>query len=277
MPEVTANGLQFNTQVLRAPSSAADEKRPPVVMLHGLVMDNLSSWYLTIANPVAQHADVHLYDLRGHGRTDVPSEGYTIADNVDDLDALLEVWGIDEPVHLVGNSFGCAVALEFARRHPDRVASLFLVEAHYASPGWGEQIAASLDRVSIGVRDTVVRDYLADLAGRKFKKLVANTERLLFGTTIIEDLRAEAGHASFDEITCPAVAVYGADSDILALGRELEQQLPRCELVVLEDCSHSLLMEAGGLLSDRVVDWVTSGAAKVAAEPPVAAAQGVAP
>lgn len=275
MPEVTANGLRFNTQVLRAAPSTPGEKRPPVVMLHGLVMDNLSSWYLTIANPVAQHADVYLYDLRGHGRTDVPDEGYTIADNVADLVALLEVWGIDEPVHLVGNSFGCAVALEFARRSPERVASLFLIEAHYASPGWGEQIAASLDRVSTGVQDTVVRDYLADLAGRKFKKLVATTERLLLDTTIIEDLRAEPGH-SFGEVTCPAVAVYGADSDILALGRALEQQLPRCELVVLEDCSHSLLMEAGGRLSDRVVDWVTSGAAAMAAAPTVAAAQGVA-
>ena len=32
--------------------------RPKVVMLHGLVIDNLSSWYYTLAHPLALVADV---------------------------------------------------------------------------------------------------------------------------------------------------------------------------------------------------------------------------
>ena len=31
------------------------------MFLHGLVMDNLASWYFTAANAVAQHADVVAY------------------------------------------------------------------------------------------------------------------------------------------------------------------------------------------------------------------------
>jgi pimeloyl-ACP methyl ester carboxylesterase len=256
--DVAANGLTFNTQVLTGGTDAGP--RPAVVMLHGLVMDNLSSWYMTIASPVAQVADVHLYDLRGHGRSERPVTGYTIADAVDDLDHLLDAWGLDRPVHLVGNSFGCVVALEMARVHPERVASLVLIEAHYAVEGWGPDIAASLDRVTTGMADVVVRDYLAELAGRKFKKLVANAEGLLLGTSIREDLRTEPGCPieQFGEIDCPTLALFGADSDIVDRGRLLAEHMPTCELHVLEGYSHSLLMEAGGLVASEVTTWVTT-------------------
>ena len=44
-----------------------DPARPSVVFVHGLIMDNLASWYFTVANAVASSNDVILYDLRGHG------------------------------------------------------------------------------------------------------------------------------------------------------------------------------------------------------------------
>jgi pimeloyl-ACP methyl ester carboxylesterase len=236
-------------------------------MLHGLVMDNLSSWYMTMANPLAQIADVYLYDLRGHGRTDRPPTGYSVADNVADLAGLLDAWQVTEPAYLFGNSFGCVVATEFARAHPERVAGLFLIEAHYAAPGWGDELAASLDRVTFGMSDDVVREYLATIAGRKFKKLVGHAEDLLLGTTMISEIRADRGRplTSFAEISCPTLTLYGADSDILDRGRALEAHMPACELVVLDGCSHSLLMEAGPRLSEHAIAWIeaatTAGAA----------------
>ena len=62
-----------------------------VVFLHGLVMDNLASWYFTVANPVAQHADVLLYDLRGHGKSERPRDGYTLPEMVADLAELISI------------------------------------------------------------------------------------------------------------------------------------------------------------------------------------------
>jgi pimeloyl-ACP methyl ester carboxylesterase len=267
MPEVTANGLRFNTQVLRrGDTTGTGAARPKVVMLHGLVMDNLSSWYLTIANPIAQHADVHLYDLRGHGLTEMPAEGYSLDDNVADLDGLLGEWGIDEPVYLFGNSFGCVIALEFARRFPDRVAGLFMIEAHYAAEGWGDTLAESLERVTSGLNDPVVIEYLANLAGRKFTKLHKHTDELLQHTSLIADLHAEPGIplAGFDAVTAPTLALYGAESDILDRGAALAGAVADGELVVLEDCSHSLLMEAGPRLVERALAWLGADVAEPA-------------
>jgi pimeloyl-ACP methyl ester carboxylesterase len=93
-----------------------------VVFVHGLVMDNLSSWYFTVAGAAAARADVVLYDLRGHGRSERPSSGYGLADMVLDLDALLDALAIPGPVVLVGNSFGGLLALVFAIARTDRTA-----------------------------------------------------------------------------------------------------------------------------------------------------------
>ena len=64
MVDVVANGVRHHVQRLGAGV-------PPVVFVHGLVMDNLSSFYFTLANPVAARTEAILYDLRGHGGTEI--------------------------------------------------------------------------------------------------------------------------------------------------------------------------------------------------------------
>jgi pimeloyl-ACP methyl ester carboxylesterase len=255
MPEIHANGLRFHVQHLTG-GDASDDGRPQVVMLHGLVIDNLSSWYYTLANPLALQADVHLYDLRGHGRSEMPPSGYTVADNVDDLVALLDDWGITEPVHLFGNSFGGVVSLALAHRHPERVASLFLVEAHFAVEGWGEHMAGSLALAAFGLDEDAVQGWLAENADRKLSRLAKRSERFLRETSLIDDLQAEQPIGWLDQIACPTFAMYGADSDILDRARELEAKVPGCELEIVADCSHSLLTEQSALVRDRALDWL---------------------
>src|SRR5207248_1905261 len=90
-------------------------------------------------------ADVVLYDLRGHGRSERPAVGYTLADMVDDLGALLDALAIAEPVALVGNSFGGLLALAFASRHPQRVERVVLIDGHLGEDGWSAKMAATLE------------------------------------------------------------------------------------------------------------------------------------
>jgi pimeloyl-ACP methyl ester carboxylesterase len=147
MPEITANGVRLHVQRL-SPRHRPLTPTQPVVFIHGLGMDNMSSYYYTLANPVAQAgAEVILYDLRGHGLSERPRRGYRVADSVADLAALLDALGIEGPVHLVGNSYGGTVALSFAVSYPGRVASLVLIEAHFTVAGWAEQVAAERDRI----------------------------------------------------------------------------------------------------------------------------------
>ena len=256
MPIEQANGLKLHTQHLS--TAAEGEKRPQVVMLHGLVIDNLSSWYYTIANPVAQVADVHLVDLRGHGRSEMPATGYTVEDNVDDVVALLDLWGITEPVHLFGNSFGGVVALAYAHRHPERVASLFLIEAHFAVEGWGEHMAGSLALAAFGLDEDGVQEWLDANADRKLSRFARRSEHLLVKTSLIDDLQREEPFrtAWLEGITCPTFAIYGSESDILDRARQLEAHVPGIRLEIVEGSTHSLLTEQAALIRDRAIAWI---------------------
>ena len=255
MGHVEANGLRLHVQVLRHDDDGGTH-HPPVVMLHGLVIDNLSSWYYTLAHPLALVADVHLYDLRGHGRSDMPATGYTVADNVDDLVALLDHWGITEPAHLFGNSFGGVVALALAHRHPERVASLFLIEAHFAVEGWGEHMAASLALAAFGLDEDAVQEWLSENADRKLSRMAKRSEQFLTETSLIDDLQAEPPITWLDEIACPTFALYGSESDILDRARELEAKVPGCRLEIVDGSSHSLLTEATALVRERALAWI---------------------
>jgi len=257
MADVIANTVRHHVQRLGGGART-------VVFVHGLVMDNLSSFYFTLANPAAATADVVLYDLRGHGMSARPPRGYRVSDLVADLEAVLAALGIDRPVQLVGNSFGGTLALAFAAAHPERVADLVLIDAHDGAAGWGAQMTATLG-LRGDARDAKIAEtfqaWLGRHSERKRNRLARAAEALVEGTTLVADLAASPplGVDALARITAPTLAVYGEASDVIERGRALAAALPRCELVVLPGCSHSVLWEATAEVRTRVVAWLARG------------------
>jgi pimeloyl-ACP methyl ester carboxylesterase len=253
MPELVANGVRHHYQLI-----GAGERT--VVFIHGLVMDNLSSWYFTVANRVAQSARVLLYDLRGHGRSQRPETGYTADDLVADLLGLLGALDLGRPVTLVGNSFGGLLAVAFAAAHPGRVDRMALVDAHYSAQGWGQQMAETLSLEGED-RDRMIvanfRNWLGRHSERKRSRLAAAARGLVHGTTLVGDLR-RSGTLSDDQlraIACPVLALYGEVSDALACGHHLERTLPDCTLRILAGCSHSVLWEQTAAVREQLAAW----------------------
>src|SRR5689334_20350545 len=115
MAQVGARGVSFHVQELGDGAG-----RPPVVMLHGLLLGSMASWYFTTAPVLAAGRRVMLFDLRGHGLSGRPKDGYDVATMAGDLGALVEArfGAADGPVDLVGHSYGALVALRFAIDHP---------------------------------------------------------------------------------------------------------------------------------------------------------------
>ncbi|AGA90231.1 putative hydrolase or acyltransferase of alpha/beta superfamily [Thioflavicoccus mobilis 8321] len=257
MSEVEARGIRFHVRRL------GSGKRT-VVFVHGMIMDDLSSWYFTFANEIAKLAQVVLYDLRGHGKSERPAQGYRVDDMVDDLGALLDALGLsEEPVDLVGNSYGGLVALAFAVQQPERVRSLVLLEAHVAGEGWAERMQRSLS-LEGEERDRMIADSFKDWAGRHSKvrstRLANKAQTLIEGTSLLRDLQDSRVYSEADlvRVTCPTLAIYGENSDILFQGELLARTLPSCRLEVLAGSTHSVLWEQTAAVRKRLVDWFSS-------------------
>jgi 3-oxoadipate enol-lactonase len=73
------------------------------------------------------------YDLRGHGSTGVPNEGFDIKALSDDLAELLDKLGAPS-THVVGLSIGGMVAQQFAADHPHRLDTLTVAGAPAFTP-----------------------------------------------------------------------------------------------------------------------------------------------
>ena len=122
--------------------TAGDGK--PVLLLHGSGpgVTAYANWRLTIP-ALSQHLRVIAPDLVGFGFTERPeSVSYDMDTWVGQAIGLLDALDI-ERAHLVGNSFGGALALALASRHPDRVERLVLM----GSVGVPFEITDGLDRV----------------------------------------------------------------------------------------------------------------------------------
>jgi long-chain acyl-CoA synthetase len=103
---------------------APEQPIEKLVMIHGFG-GNALQWKYQLA---AFSDDSHCIaiDLRGHGRSDAPASDYSVDEFVSDILAVLAALNVNEPVVLLGHSFGGAIAITFAHRCPERVKKLVL-------------------------------------------------------------------------------------------------------------------------------------------------------
>jgi pimeloyl-ACP methyl ester carboxylesterase len=100
---------------------------PPLVLVHGSFSDHNANWQFVKPLFVTQFT-VYAIACRGRGESD-KTEGHNLEDESNDIVAVIE--SIDEPVFLLGHSYGAHAALLAATNVPDKVRKLVLYE-----PAW---------------------------------------------------------------------------------------------------------------------------------------------
>lgn len=261
MSYVVARGIRFHVQRLDPPEPASGA--PTVVCIHGLGLDNLASFYFTLAVPAVEAgARVILYDLRGHGLSEMPETGYSTRDNVEDLCALLDALDVPGPVYLVGNSYGGIVAARMAVEAPERVAGLLLIEASAGPEAatWFEDIANSISVAALRLEADRLRErtLTGNRSQRRLVRLGLHADALLNDTSLINDLGVERpmGTADLAAIGCPVLGVYGERSDLSSAGSALQRYVPDCRVEVLAGEIHTVLRDATATLRDLMLGWL---------------------
>lgn len=109
---------------------------PGTLLIHGIAQ---TAWTWTpVARRVLRSRRVVAMDLRGHGLSDSPTEGYDERTLVEDAVAVAEGSRLPSPLVLAGHGFGAVVAAWTAAALGDRCAGLVLVDG-----GWEDVRASS--------------------------------------------------------------------------------------------------------------------------------------
>ena len=99
--------------------SGGDDRGAPIVFVPG--MTDLADDYTEILPLLGRRTVV--VELRGHGRSDAPEDGYDLGTLSADVGAVVDAV-TDGPVHIMTFSRGTTYAIAWAVAHPERVRSL---------------------------------------------------------------------------------------------------------------------------------------------------------
>ena len=245
--------------------------------MHGALGD-YRMWGAQVAT-LSQQYHVVAYSRRHHrpSSSTLDASDYNHRRHVDDLISLINAVGLG-PAHVVGHSYGAAVAALVAMEHPEMVNSLILGE-----PTLFSILSDPLDKVSLkfhrialnvvqklvenGEQKLAVREYVNIVTGKDgFEalpiegKMVINQNahtlgpmlRTLFDTADVDRHQARS-------INTPTLVVTGEFSPPIyrAIGRELDRCMPNSELLTLAGASPGLQLQKPDDFNLAMLDFLS--------------------
>lgn len=252
MPVAHVNGVRLN-YVQMEPQDPQGEVED-LIMVHGLAT-NLAFWYFHYAPVFSQRFRVTLYDLRGHGRSEMTPDGYNPANLAQDLLGLMDQLGIRR-AHVLSHSYGGVVSLNAACLAPERFLSLVLADTHIAAARhqrqweagqFGEEMQAILKahHIDLDTRDPyfgyklltevahlqlrseevppALQELVSPFIGKYGTRTASQWIRLMDQTTAGRELMGDDGLQLEDlrRLSFPIMAMYGDHSQARLTGREL--------------------------------------------------------
>lgn len=248
---------------------------PPVVLIHGSGpgITAYASWRVVIP-ALSQQFRVIAPDLTGFGFSERP-EGlrYGLRTWVDQTLALMDALDLEQ-AHLVGNSFGGAIALRLATEQPDRVDTLVLLGSmgvHFPiteglNRAWGYQPSFENMRSVLDVfaySQDLVDDELAEV---RFRCSIQPGFQESYAAMFPADESGsrqrwvEAMRTPDDELRSlrhRTLIVHGREDRVIPVqtSYDLENLIPNADLAVFSHCGHWSMIERTADLNRLVRDF----------------------
>ena len=242
--------------------------RTPVLMIQGLGASK-NAWNLQrIA--MATRFRIISFDNRGAGRSDKPTEPFTLEQMADDAIAVLDAAGI-ETAHVVGASMGGVISQIVAVKYPQRVRSLTLVCTACRNHPWRQELLQSWAKTAEEKGMIEVGKEAAQwvMSPRSFRRLVpaftwmgplaALRPRHSFVSQIhaILDTREDLVD-QLSTITAPTMVIVGNQDILTPRGdsEEIAERIPNAELVVISGAAHGLMMEHSSTFNKILIEFL---------------------
>ncbi|RDV08588.1 alpha/beta fold hydrolase [Arthrobacter sp. RT-1] len=262
MGAVTVSGLKINYRV-----AGSGE---PLILLHGGFGFDSRSWGPQF-DALSDEFNLVAWDAPGSGGSDDPPESFSMDDYADTLAGFVNALGLPSP-HVLGLSFGGALALALYGRHPSVPRSLILAGAY---AGWAGSLPADEVQRRVQMISEDVTQPPADwlpkylpgmLTGSAPREMAEQTLALMSDIhprASLTMLRAMADadlRGILPDIDIPTLVLHG-DLDArspLAVGKELHTKIPASQLVVLPGVGHLSNIEAADAFNAEVRTFLRS-------------------
>lgn len=244
----------------------------PILLIHGSG-PGVTAWanWRGVLPVLAQQARVLAPDMLGFGYTRCPRDGMLTPEAwVAQLVGLLDALNI-QAVSVVGNSFGGAIALALAHRHPQRVRKLVLMGAvglsFPISAGlekvWGYQPSLEAMRELMGVfaynRGLITDDLVAMRYQASIRDDVQERFSRLFPVPRQRGVDMLAlTEAALRELRQDTLIIHGRDDQVIPLevSERLLRLIPHAQLHVFGECGHWVQIERAESFARLVSDFL---------------------
>ena len=240
----------------------------PVLMIQGLGASK-NAWNLQrIA--MATRFRIISFDNRGAGRSDKPTEPFTLEQMADDALAVLDAAGI-ETAHVVGASMGGVISQIIAVKYPHRVRSLTLVCTACRNHPWRQELLQAWAKTAADNGMIEVGKEAAQwvMSPRSFRRLVpaftwmgplaALRPRHSFVSQIDAILNTREDLVDqLSTITAPTMVIVGNQDILTPRGdsEEIAERIPNAELVVISGAAHGLMMEHSSTFNRILIEFL---------------------
>lgn len=234
----------------------------PVILLHGWSC-NQKFWKNQIG-PLSKDHQVFAPDFRGHGLSEVPDDGYTLAGLAEDIHLMIENLNLP-PTVVIGHSMGGMVAQQLAITHPNDVSALGLI-ATVASDPKHELVSARIEAQTpeIGYLDALTRHFPtwfsenATSGMREWSRaqMTKTPERVALAMT--KDYKNLDFREELPKLRIPTLVV-GASFDYsttVIRSEEIANLIPNAKLVVIPNSGHFVQLEQPDKISQIISTFI---------------------
>jgi pimeloyl-ACP methyl ester carboxylesterase len=232
-----------------------DPEGQAILFLHGFSQCSLS-WSRQLTSDLAQHYRLVAMDLRGHGSSDKPRDGYDDSKLwADDVDAAIRELNLDQPI-VCGWSYGPLVILDYIRHYGEEaIGGIHFVDA--ITKLGSEEAMSVLTPEFLGLvpgffsidAEESVRS-LESLLGMCFARDVSAAERYLmlgYNVSVPPFVRQALFARAFDnddvlsKIRTPVLITHGA-ADAIVRRTAVDQHHARvahAQIHIMENAGHA--------------------------------------
>ncbi len=233
----------------------------PIVLLHGLALEK-SIWKPLVA-AYALQARFITPDLRGHGKTSLGQADGTLGQIADDLLAMLDNLELPQ-VCLLGHSMGGYIALEFASRYPERLASLILLTSNIRADAPEKQksrledaqkaLNGGVPAFAVGMAGRLTKDpFLAN----QLRAQMETIEPAGLSNILIAIAKRPNQQTLLPKLTVPVLAIAGAEDQIStpAFALEAADLAARGHKLVMPGAGHMPMLENPLALGTAIISF----------------------